>query len=168
MGNDINNLSGSNAANKIKELADSARICIMMTDLDKRPISARPMAIQKTDDQGRIYFFSEKNSLKNEELRQSQEMQLTLSNEKNSEYLNVFGHADVYRDQEEIDEMYSAFVNTWFDGKKDPNITIIRFTPEAGHYWDTKHGKLIQLAGMLVGAVTGKQTDDGIEGRVKL
>jgi hypothetical protein len=62
--------------------------------------------------------------------------------------------------------MYSAFVNTWFDGKEDPDITIIRFNPQSGHYWDTKNGKLVALAGMLVGAVTGKETDNSLEGDI--
>lgn len=161
-------LNGREAAKKIKELADHARSCMMMTALSQRPISVRPMGIQKTDEHGRMYFFSSKDSGKNAEIGQSSEMQLTIANDGNSEYLNLYGKAEVYRDQKEIDDMYNAFANTWFEGKEDPMLTIIRFTPEDGHYWDSKHGKLIQMAGLLVGAITGKQTDDGLQGDLKL
>jgi general stress protein 26 len=163
----IKNIEGAEASEKIKELADAAKICLMMTALDKRPLPVRPMAIQKTDDMGRMYFLSHKNSEKNADLIFNNEMHITISNNGNSEYLSLYGKADVYRDQHEIDELYSKLANNWFEGKDDPNITIIRFEPESGHYWDTKHGKVAQLAGMLVGAITGKQGDDGIEGHIR-
>lgn len=163
----VENVSGADAAKKIKELADNARTCIMLTSLNERPVSARPMGIQKCNEEGRIFFLSRKDSAKNKELEKSDEMQLTISNDKNSEYLNIYGHAKVYRSQDEIDEMYNPLANNWFDGKDDPQITIIKFTPEKGHYWDTKHGKVIQFAGMLAGAVTGKQLDDGVHGDIR-
>lgn len=163
----VDNLTGVEAAKKIKELVEHTRTCLMMTSLMNRPIEIRPMAIQKVGDDGRIYFFSHKDSGKNAELQISGEMQLTISNDGNSEYLSLYGKADVYRDQKEINEMYSAFANVWFEGKEDPNLTIIRFTPNDGHYWDSKHGKLVQMVGILFGAITGKQTDDGLQGQLK-
>jgi general stress protein 26 len=164
----IMNIQGAEASKKIKELAEAAGTCLMITSLDKRPMSVRPMAIQKADIFGRIYFLSSKDSEKNIELQVSDEMHLTFSNDSKSEYLSLYGHAEVFRDQKQIDEMYSVFANTWFKGKEDPMISIIRFSPEAGHYWDTKHGKIIQLAGILYGAITGKETDDGLEGDLSL
>ena len=164
MGTEIQNFNGAEAAEKIKELAEATRTCLMMTNLEQRPFSVRPMALQKVDDRGCIYFFSERNSEKNAELERSNEMHLTFSNDSKSEYLSLYGFAKVYRDQQEIDEMYSAFVNTWFEGKDDPNITIIKFIPQTGHYWDTKNGKIVALAGMMIGAITGKETDNSLEG----
>lgn len=168
MGTKMENMTGIEAAEKIKELAEAARTCLMMTMLDQRPFNVRPMALQKVDEYGSIYFMSDRNSDKNKNLEQNNEMHLTFSNSAKSEYLSLYGRAKVYRDQREIDEMYSAFVNTWFDGKNDPNITIIRFIPEAGHYWDTKNGKIVALAGMIVGAITGKETDNSLEGDLRI
>jgi general stress protein 26 len=166
MENKVENVSGIEASKKIKQLTDDARSCMMLTSLNERPIPVRPMGIQKVDDEGRLYFFTDKRTEKHAELMKSGEMQITVSNDKNSEYLNLYGNAEIYRDQKEIDEMYSAFANTWFEGKEDPNLEIIRFTPETGHYWDSKAGKLIQMAGFLIGAITGKQTDNGRQGDI--
>lgn len=163
-----NNVTGAEAAAKIKELTEHARTCVMITALDKRPMSARPMALQKPDEQGRLYFLSARGSEKNREIQQSSEMQISIANDADSEYMSLYGKAEVYRDQKQIDELYSKFADVWFDGKDDPEITIIRFTPESGHYWDTKHGKLVQMAGFLYGSIVGKQTDDGQQGDIKL
>ena len=56
-------------------------------------------------------------------------------------------------------------VKTWFpDGKDDANLTLICVCPEKVHYWDVKDGKLVAMAKILVGAVTGNPKDIGIEG----
>ena len=167
MENKKTDLKGSEAWAKINELVSHTRTALLQTALHKRPIKTRPMGIQKVNDQGEIYFFSHKESTKNTELSENSEAQIIVSNDSNSEYLNLYGKAVVYRDQNEINDMYSAFANTWFEGKEDPNITIIKFVPEQGYYWDTKHGKAVQLIGILVGAITGKQTDDGLSGSLK-
>ena len=162
----VKNLTGISAGAKIKELAEGTRSCCMLTALNRVPVKIRPMAIQKIDPNGCIYFLSHKTSDKNTEINSDPRVQLVFINEDKSEYLTLYGKASVYHNQNEIDEMYSAFANNWFDGKDDPNITVIRFEPEEGHYWDTKHNKIVQMAGILIGAVTGKQTDDGLEGNL--
>lgn len=166
--NSSKNLNGAEGIAMIKELVGHARTCLFMTALDKKPMSVRPMTVQKVDDKGCIYFLSDKNSHMNEELKLSNEMHFTIANDSNSEYLSLYGTAEIYRDQKEIDEMYSQFANNWFEGKEDPNISIIRFAPKEGHYWDTKHGKAAQMIGIVIGAITGKQADDGLEGKIKL
>jgi general stress protein 26 len=163
------NLQGSEAAKKIKEMAEAARTCFMMTDLKTLPFSIRPMATQKVDDEGRVYFLSIKDSDAVKHINTSPEVELTWSNDGKSEYLALYGEGEVYRDQKEIDDMWSAFLKTWFpEGKDDPNLVIIRFKPTSGYYWGTQHGKVVQLLGMIVGAVTGKETDDSLEGKIAL
>jgi general stress protein 26 len=79
------------------------------------------------------------------------------------------GQGSELRDETKTAELWSAFDKTWFpQGKRDPAITLIRFIPEIGHYWDTKHSKMVQFFGMAVGAITGKPTDDSIEGDLQL
>ena len=162
------NISGIEALEKIKEMVGHTRTCQMLTLLDKRPICCRPMGVQKMDELGRMKFLSHKNSNKNKEISTSNEVQLVFINDGDNEYLSLFGTAEIYRDQKEIDEMYNKFADNWFEGKNDPNVTIIRFTPKEGRYCDTKHGKFIQYAGMLIGALTGKNASDGVEGKISV
>lgn len=162
------NIQGTEALKKIKEIVGHVRTCQMLTALDKRPMACRPMGVQNIDDLGRMRFLSHKNSNKNQEIGSSSEMQLVFINDSDNEYLSLYGEAEIYRDQKEIDEMYNQFANNWFEGKEDPNITIIRFSPREGRYCDTKHGKIIQWAGMIVGAITGKNASDGIEGKISV
>lgn len=63
-------------------------------------------------------------------------------NNSDSEYLSVFGEAFVYKDKSTIEDKWSPLANAWFDGKEDPNVSIIRVEPKNTYYWDTKAGKI--------------------------
>ena len=60
------NLQHSEAAKKLKELVEDIDICLFCTDLQNNDgLTARPMSSQKVDEEGNIWFFSDKNSDKN-------------------------------------------------------------------------------------------------------
>jgi hypothetical protein len=35
-----------------------------------------------------------------------------------------------------------------------------------GYYWDTKHNRMVQLAKIAIGALTGTTMDDGVMGQL--
>ena len=40
-------------------------------------------------------------------------------------------------------------------------MTVLRVTPNAGHYWQTTSGKIVSFIKMSFAAVTGSKTSDG-------
>jgi general stress protein 26 len=156
------------AIEKIQELIDAANVCLFATELTKAPISVRPMSTSKADDQGYIWFFSKNDSDKNQHIQQNDQVQLLYSNNSSSEYLSIYGHAEIVRDKNKIAELWTPIAKAWFtEGKEDPSITLLKITPKEGHYWDTKNGKMISLIKIVASVVTGKTSDNGIEGKVK-
>ena len=85
-------------------------------------------------------------------------------------YLSLTGTAEIVNDKAKVEELWEPFAKAWFEGgKDDPQLTLIRFNPEDGHYWDTKNGKLISLIKVAVAALTGNQDKDGsLEGDIKV
>jgi len=161
---EIANLTRHESFEKIRQIAGGA-VAMMHTFNGRKVGVVRPMATAGVDDDGTIWFLSHQGSFKNEELDTDAVMQLTYSVPARSEYLVLDGRGSVLRDQAKLDELWSAFDKTWFpEGKSDPSITLIRFIPEIGHYWDTKHSKTAQVLGMAVGALTGKSVDDSVQG----
>lgn len=63
------NLTRNDAVKKIKELSESARICMFCTDLGSLPSNSRPMTLQETDDSGNLWFISSDTSNKISKLR---------------------------------------------------------------------------------------------------
>jgi len=163
------NLQGQQAVTKIKEIAEKVNICLFATNLGVTPIAARPMSTNTVDADGTIWFFSGKDSDTNKEINKDSRVQLFYSNTASSEYLSLYGTATIVTDQKKVEELWSPINKTWFnDGTKDPNISLLKITPQEGHYWDTKHNKVVQMAKIAFGAIAGKPSDDGLQGTVSL
>ena len=167
---DVKNLTATAAVEKIREIAEHANICIFVTDLSNLPLAARPMATQEVDDDGNIWFMSDKASVKNLQIENDDRVQLFYSHTSNYEYLSIFGHAEIIHDRKKIEELWTQMAKTWFkEGKHDSNISLIRVIPHDAYYWDTKNNKMISLVKFAMGAVGITQKDDGgIEGKLKV
>ena len=163
------NLVSREAVTKLRELTEHCPTCMFGTDLQSIPFHVCPMHAQEVDDQGDIWFFSGLDSEHATHIRRDTRVQLIFSNPSKYEFLTVFGEATLSRDQKKIDELWKPMVKAWFpDGKDDPNLSLIRVSPSKAHYWDTKDGKLVVLAKILIGTVTGKPEDGGVQGDLRV
>lgn len=163
-------LFDEDAHKKIKDLIEKAKkMCFFCTDIkDGKPFSTRPMSVQKIDDDGTLWFLSPIDSHKNEHLLYDQSAQLLFKGSDYSDFLSLYGDTVVSRDEQKINELWEPVLKTWFtEGKDDPRITVIQFTPTSGYYWDTKHAQIVAFAKQMIGAAIGKTLDDSIEGKIK-
>lgn len=161
-------LMGQDAIKKIRDLVDSTPECFFCTSDAGGPGDTRPMHTMQVDDLGNLWFFSASDSLKNRELAADPSATLYFQGASH-EFLHLEGIATVLRDPVKEKELWNFTLKTWFtEGEDDPRITLIKFAPTYGYYWDTKHGRAVAGVKMLVGAVTGKTLDDSIEGRLDI
>lgn len=166
---EVKNLSGNEGLQKIKELVKEIDFCMFCTNLDEQPFSTRPMSTRDVDNHGNIWFFSKADSNKNTDIKQDDKVQLLYAKPGNSEFISVYGEADIIKDRKKAEELWSAWAKTWFnEGVDDPELTIIRVRPEEVRYWDTKHNRMVSLLKIVAGAITGKESDDGVEGNIQL
>lgn len=164
------NLFNEDAHEKIKELIKKAKnTCFFCTNMKEgEPFSTRPMSVQKIDDNGTLWFLSPIDSHKNEHLLHDPTVQLLFKGSDYSDFLSLYGNATLSRDEEKIEELWEPILKTWFtEGKTDPRITVVEFTPISGYYWDTKHAQVIAFAKQMIGAAIGKTLDDSIEGKIQ-
>ncbi|MBU8882849.1 general stress protein [Flavobacteriaceae bacterium JJC] len=165
------NLTQKEAIEKLKQLSEKAGTCMFCTDLTTLPITARPMSVRETDEEGNLWFLSSADSHKNFEISEDNRVQLLFMNNTDYEYLSVFGKAFIYKDKSLIEEKWTPIANAWFeDGKEDPKVSVIRVTPDETYYWDTKAGKVVSFLTFAAAAITGKKTDnsDGVEGNLDI
>jgi len=126
------------------------------------------MSPQKIDDNGDLWFLSANDSHKNQEISTDPMVQLLFQGSAHSDFLNVYGIAEISEDKEKIKELWQPILKTWFtEGIDDPRITVVKVSPTQGYYWDTKHGNAVAFAKQLVGAAIGKTLDDSIEGKLE-
>jgi len=163
-------LNGPEAVEKIKQIVGKAKTCFFCTALATDGSStARPMSVQKVDDQGDLWFLSAADSHKNLEVAIDPFVRLFFQGSSHSDFLQLNGRATISRDKAKIKELWEPIIKTWFtEGVDDPRITVIRVSPTDGYYWDTKHGNAVAGIKMLIGATLGKTLDDSIEGRLRV
>ncbi|QKZ13213.1 pyridoxamine 5'-phosphate oxidase family protein [Spirosoma sp. KUDC1026] len=159
-------LTGTEAGKKIKELTEKADTCYFCTKITTgEPLRTRPMAVQKVDESGNFWFLIASDSHTHADLLADKKVQLLFQGSEYSDFLSIYGDASVSTDKALIKELWNPALKTWFtEGEDDPRITVVQVDTQQGYYWDNKHGDAIAFAKMAVGAVLGKTLDDSIEG----
>ena len=164
---DLNNEA---AVEKLRELIDKTKTCFFDTgNVSNESSGVRPMSVQQVDEAGNLWFLSANDSHKNAEIAADRSVKLFFQGSAHSDFMYITGKAVIVTDRNKIEELWEPIMKTWFtEGKDDPRISVIKFIPEEGYYWDTKHGKAIAFLKMLTGAALGKTMDDSIEGKLKM
>ena len=164
------NLQQKEAIDKFKSLVDAIVVCLFCTNLKTDDGSTcRPMSAIKVCDQGNIWFFSTKDSDKNNAIISDKHVQLFFSHPGNSSYLVVNGEAEIILDKTKIEELWTPIAKIWFkEGKDDPTISIIKVKPQNSYYWDNEGNKMINFLKIVASVVTGTNLVEGKEGTITL
>lgn len=164
----LKNLIGAEAIEKIKTLAKKAGSFFFCTAIQSgKAFATRPMAAEEIDDQGNLWFLSADDSHKNKELEQDNRVQLLFQGSSYSDFMSLYGTAEISRDKQRIKELWDPMMKNWFtEGEDDPRITVIKVSPTDGYYWDTKNPMAVGLIKRAYGAVVGETFDDSIEGTI--
>lgn len=156
-----NNSENGNAVKQIKHIAESAGVCMFETIQPEPPFSVRPMSPVKVNDAAVLWFFSAGNSKKNKEILIDSHVQLLFSNPGKNEYLSIYGTAQIITDKKTIEEMWSPIATVWFPaGVNDPDISLIKVTPESSYYWNSEHNKMTAVISSKIPAFEHAGGDD--------
>ncbi len=146
-------------ASMIKDI----KFTMMTTVADDGAIYSRPMAALKMDIEsfdGRLWFFSKKNSPKIHSIENDQHINLTYVEPHKQLYVSVSGRATISEDKEKMIELWNPILKAWFpEGLEDPEISLIAVGVESAEVWDSPSGKVVQLAGFLKAAFAKSPLD---------
>jgi len=169
MGN-FEHLSGTKAIEQLKEIVDHQRTCMMVTDTTTFPSHGRPMAVSEVDDNGVFWFLTLRTSEKFDDIVKDPRMSLYFSNPSDQEFMSVHGRCEVLNDMARKKELWSVWAKAWVpDGVENPDLRVLKLTPEDGYYWDTKEGKVVASVKIAFALLTGNVgKDGGVEGPLKV
>ena len=145
---------------------------MLVTHAGDGRLRARPMAVAKVEDDGRVWFFTGAESAKVHEIEADTRVQIVCQNDR-SAYLSMSGYADLRRDRSKIAELWQEPFRVWFPaGKDDPNIELIVVRPEEGEFWDNegfnKIKCLIESAKAYASGTTPAVEEGNQHGRMEL
>lgn len=161
--------NSNEAREKIYEMIKDIKVAQMVTRGRDGSLYARPMWAQQKEHEKDLWFFTEIDSPKIEEIQYNPNIVLSYSDPASQNYVSLSGRAEVTTSQAEIDKRWNESLRAWFpQGKDDNQIALIRFTPESAEYWDAPASKLIHAYGYVKAVVTGEKPEAGDNKKVAM
>jgi general stress protein 26 len=149
---------------RIWELAKRIGIAMFVT-WDGKEQRARPLAATVEKDEGAIYFLTDVNGEKDEQIAEFPHVSVSFADHKHSKYVALSGRAVLSNDRAKIKELWNPFAKAWWDSPEDPAIRVIKVIPQDAELWDSP-GRIVTTISMLAAAVTGRSPKIGENAKV--
>jgi general stress protein 26 len=151
--------AGDNVAGKdlkkLRKIIKSTRTAMMTTVARDGSLRSRPMATLPGPFDGYLWFLTHAGAPVADEVQENQKVNLGYA--ENGRFLSVSGTASVSRDAERVKQLWKGWLKNWFpEGKKDPNLAILRVRVDHAEYWDPKASRMVQMPGLLSAVIAGR------------
>jgi general stress protein 26 len=139
----------------------------MLVTRDGDKLRARPMSAYPEREENAIYFLTDARHHKDEEIARNPDINLSFADAGSQKYISVTGTAAVSDDRAKIKELFSTAAKAWWTSADDPNIRVLKITPDDAEFWDTP-GSVISYVKMAAAAVTGTRPEIGDNRKVAM
>ena len=141
---------------KLGELIKEVKIAMLTTAEPDGTLRSRPMATQKTEFDGTLWFFTRASSPKVEEVENSDNVNVSYADPGNNTYVSVTGTAILVRDHDKAKELWNPILKAWFPkGLEDPDLALLHVTVEKAEFWDSPSSTMVHIAGFVKAIATG-------------
>ena len=156
---------------ELYDLIDDMEIAMMTTRRPDGSLVTRPMATQQQGPLADLWFVTDVETHKVDEVRRDPNVNLGYYNPKTREWVSVSGTATISQDRRKIRELYQPDWKAWFNdeggdrdgGPDDPRLALILVEATAVHYMKAKHSRAVTLFEIARGVLTGTEPDIGRE-----
>ena len=127
------------------DMLEDFDIAMMIVKASDGHMHGCPMAIAQLRENAEMYFVTSIHSPKIAAIQV--DPAITLTFQSSAKFATVSGRAMVMRDKAMIDDLWKEAWKLWFpEGKDDPSICLIHFSPEDGEYWNNAGAQGLKYA----------------------
>ena len=157
-------------------LIESIETAMLTTRRQDGRLVSRPMATQKRDPIADLWFVTDVESHKLDELEHDPHVNLAYFDTGSYEWVSVSGTASISTDRQKIRELYQPDWRAWFGeidevrdgGPDDPRLALILVDADSVIYMKQEKSKPVVLFEVAKGMITGDRPDIGEVRRVDL
>lgn len=152
----INPAVRSENIKKLRDLISGIKIAMLTTvDPDSGRLYSRPMATQRKEFDGTLWFFTELKAEKVDDIQEVPDVVVTYVDEDKSLYISASGTAVIRRDLEMMEDLWYNGLKTWFpDGLDTRTLGLIKITVEHAEYWDGPDNAVERMVGFVRAAAS--------------
>ena len=152
--------------NDLKQFTEILRTfeTAMLVTQRESELRSRPMHIADRTEDGRVWFVTNIDSGKLDELTDNPEVNVAM--QADSRFLSISGTVRATRDPAKIHDLWNDSYGIWFSkGRDDPALVLLEIVPTYVEYWDRSGVEALKfLFDAAKGAVSG-DTRDGAAGK---
>jgi len=162
-------LPGPEGLKNLGSFIADVRFAMLTTVAQDGTIDSRPMATQKKEFAGVLWFLTARDSRKVDEVAADEHVALMYADPRNQSYVTVKGRANLSRDKAKIHELWNPMYKAWFPGgEDDPQIRVLRVDVDEAEYWEASDSKIVRSLKYLAAAATRGAVDVGTHGTVSV
>lgn len=155
---------------QLYELIDDIKVALLTTRRADGSLVSRPMATQARTEGTDLWFVTNLDTAKIDELEHDPHVNLGYYKDATYEFVSVSGVARLSRDPERIRQLYKPDWRAWLGdeggarngGPDDPRIVLVLVEAQSAVYLKAPHGKAVTLFSVIKGAVTGDRPNVGV------
>ena len=141
---------------KLGELIKDVKIAMLTTAESDGTLRSRPMATQKEEFEGTLWFFTRASSPKVEEVEQRHQVNLSYAAPDSNTYVSVSGTAALVRDPAKAKQLWNPILKAWFpQGLEDPDLALLHVEVDKAEYWDSPSSAMVHLVAFVKAIATG-------------
>lgn len=165
----MNNQTREESVEKLNELIKEIEFAMLTTVEPDGTLRSRPMATQKAEFDGHLWFFTRASAPKVDEIERERNVNVSYSSPEKQRYVSVSGRATVVRDRKQIEELWSPEMKAWFpQGVTDPDLALLKVSVEQAEYWDSPSSTVAHLIGFVKAIATGTTYQPGENEKINL
>jgi general stress protein 26 len=147
---------------KLDELIKDIPVAMLTTADDDGSLRNRPMATQRVEFDGNLWFFTLAGAPKVDELQHHPQVNVSFADPERQYYVSVSGTATLVRDRQKMEELWSPWLRTWFPrGLDDPDLALLQVSVDTAEHWDAPSSTMVRLFGVVKATLTGQAPEPG-------
>ena len=151
------------------KLIDGIEVAMFTTRRPDGHLVSRPMQVQGRVAGADLWFVTDIDTHKMDELEQEPNVNLSFYRDRTREWVSVSGRARIVRDRAKIHELYQPDWRAWFEdqggerdgGPDDPRLALIAVDADTVVYMVSNTPRPVVLFEVVKGIITGSQPDVG-------
>jgi general stress protein 26 len=154
---------------QLQRLLHGISIGMLTTVTPAGDIRSRPMLMHDVDENGWLWFLTDRSSRKAWELVQNPHAAIAFQSPRRDRYVSVEGTAIVVRDDVRLRRMWNPTYRAWFPrGKGDPEIVLVAVRISRVEYWVVPRTRIARVAGAIKATVMRRRNEAGRHGVLNL
>lgn len=160
-------MASKDGTEQIWTMMSEIETAMVVTHSGDDALRARPMIARPEVDHNAIYFLTDANAPKDREIAHNSQVCLSFSDTKGNRFVSVTGMAEVFSDPSLVQTLWKPADKAFWTDANDPNIRIIRVTPDNGEFWEGE-GFISNFVKMIAAGVKGERPKLGQSAKVNM